>query len=138
MLKNIDPTISPELLYEIHKMGHGDEIVLSDAHFPAYSVNDKVLRADGLEVTRLMQAILPLFELDQYVDDKAVMMAPVEGDSLPEGLAEDYQSALPAGVSITYTDRFAFYDRAKTASVVVVTGTTRKYGNIILKKGVTD
>jgi len=34
-------------------------------------------------------------------------------------------------------DRFAFYERAKNAFAVVMTGETAKYGNIILKKGVT-
>ena len=76
MLKNISPLISPDLLKELCKMGHGDEIVLSDAHFPAYSFNDVIFRADGIEVPQLLEAILPLFELDQYVEDKVVMMAP--------------------------------------------------------------
>ena len=121
----------------LHKMGHGDEIVFSDAHFPAYSVNATIYRADGSDVTDLLKAVLPLFELDQYVDDKVVMMAPVAGDSHPEGLVSEYQSTLPVETSITFIDRFAIYDRAQTASCVVVTGSTRKYGNIILKKGVT-
>ena len=33
-------------------------------------------------------------------------------------------------------ERFAFYDRAKSAFAIVQTGETRLYGNIILKKGV--
>lgn len=118
-------------------MGHGDEIVFSDAHFPAYSCNENIFRADGIEVSQMLNAVIPLFELDQYVDDKVVMMAPVEGDELPEGLVEEYSSELPDEVNITYIDRFDFYKRAKSATCVVVTGTTRKYGNIILKKGVT-
>ncbi|WP_068083728.1 L-fucose mutarotase [Polycladidibacter stylochi] len=137
MLKRINPIISPELLCELHKMGHGDEIVLSDAHFPAYSCNEKVMRADGSEVSDLLKAITPLIELDQYVTDNAVMMQAVEGDTLPEGLVEEYTSCLQDGAEISFIDRFAFYERAKSASCVVVTGTTRKYGNIILKKGVT-
>ena len=137
MLKNISPLISPQLLCKLCEMGHGDEVVFADAHFPAYSCNDTVFRADGIEVSALLAAVTPLFELDQYVEDKAVMMAPVEGDQLPDGLVDEYLSALPADVSMTHIDRFAFYDRAKQASCVVVTGTTRKYGNIILKKGVT-
>ncbi len=137
MLKNISPLISPDLLRELHKMGHGDELVISDAHFPAYSCNDLIFRADGVEVSQLLSAIIPLFELDQYVDDKVVMMSPVKGDKLPEGLVEEYSSQLPEDIDITFIDRFAFYDRAQTATCVVVTGTTRKYGNIILKKGVT-
>jgi L-fucose mutarotase len=137
MLKNISPIISPELLCELSSMGHGDEIVFSDAHFPAYTINQNTLRADGSEVSDFLHAVLPLFELDQYVDDKVVMMSAVTGDSLPEGLVEEYSAALPKDVSISYIDRFAFYERAKTAHCIVVTGTIKKYGNIILKKGVT-
>ena len=138
MLKTISPLISPELLKMLHQMGHGDEIVFSDAHFPANSFNDMVLRADGLEVTALLAAIMPLWQLDQYAKDNVVMMAAVEGDMLPDGLVADYGATLPDNAEITFIDRFAFYERARFASCVVVTGTTRKYGNILLKKGVVD
>jgi len=136
VLKGINPIIFPELLKILHEMGHGDELVLSDAHFPAYSVCDKVLRADGCEATDLLQAIMPLWELDQYDPENVMMMAAVEGDQLPDGLVDDYQNALPAGAQITFVERFAFYEKAKKAYCVVVTGTTRKYGNVIIKKGV--
>ena len=69
MLKNISPLISHELLSVLYRMGHGDEIVLADAHFPGDSMNRCVIRADGLNVSDSLASILPLFELDQYVDD---------------------------------------------------------------------
>lgn len=138
MLKNISPIISPDLLKVLCEMGHGDEIVFSDAHFPAKTVNANVIRADGNQVTDLVKAVLPLFVLDQFVQDNVVMMAAVEGDTHPEGLQDAYQACLPPNTPITYIERFAFYERAKLASCVVVTSTTLKYGNIILKKGVTQ
>lgn len=137
MLKTINACISPELLQKLYCMGHGDEIVISDAHFPAHSVNKQVIRADGNEVETLLRAIIPLFELDAYVDDAVVMMSASAGDSLPDGLVSTYQSTLPKGQGITFIDRFSFYDRAKNAICIVVTSTTKKYGNILLKKGVT-
>ncbi|MDA3134253.1 MULTISPECIES: L-fucose mutarotase [Enterobacteriaceae] len=137
MLKNIDPRLSPELLYTLYCMGHGDEIVLSDAHFPAHSVNENVIRADGNQVEQLLKAIMPLFELDSYVTDAVVMMSASAGDELPPGLIDDYKSVLPENQEITFIDRFAFYERAQKASCVVITSSTRKYGNILLKKGVT-
>ncbi|MCZ7834809.1 L-fucose mutarotase [Atlantibacter hermannii] len=137
MLKNIDPRLSPELLYTLYCMGHGDEIVLSDAHFPAHSVNENVIRADGNQVEQLLKAIMPLFELDSYVTDAVVMMSASVGDELPPGLIDDYKSVLPKNQEITFIDRFAFYERAQKASCVVITSSTRKYGNILLKKGVT-
>jgi hypothetical protein len=68
MLKGISPLLSPELLAELCKMGHGDEIVLSDAHFPADTFGARVIRADGIRVPDLLDAILPLMVLDEYVE----------------------------------------------------------------------
>ncbi|MFW5866926.1 MAG: L-fucose mutarotase [Armatimonadota bacterium] len=141
MLKGISPLISPELLAVLARMGHGDEIVLADAHFPGETMNPRVVRADGLRIPDLLDAILPLFELDAYVDDPLSMMAAVEGDTLDPSVEETYREAIdrhaPDAPRIARVERFAFYDRARDAFAVVMTGETAKYGNIILKKGVT-
>ncbi len=141
MLKGISPLISPELLMELSSMGHGDEIVLADAHFPGDTYNENVIRADGLKIDDLLAAILPLFELDEYVDDPLVMMEAVEGDELDPSVEESYLKSIhisnPDAPEIKRIDRFDFYERAEEAFLVVMTGETAKYGNIILKKGVT-
>lgn len=141
MLKGISPLISPELLEVMARMGHGDEIVLADAHFPGESFNDRVIRADGLRIPDLLGAILPLFELDSYVPHPLVMMAAVEGDTLDPKVEEEYLERIketnPKAGPIDRIDRFEFYERTKSAFAVVMTGETAKYGNIILKKGVT-
>lgn len=138
MLKGISPCLSPELLKVLAEMGHGDEIVLADAHFPGHSVNARTLRADGVSIPRLLDGILPLFALDEY-DDPIVMMAAVEGDTLDSAVEQDYMMAVrvhaPEAPDPVRIERFAFYDRAKAAYAVVVTGETRKYGNVLLKKG---
>lgn len=141
MLKGISPLLSPELLATLARMGHGDEIILADAHFPAESFNEHVIRADGLRIPDLIDAILPLFELDAYVDSPLIMMAAVEGDTLDPAVETSYRTAIekhvPSAPATERIDRFAFYDRAEAAFAVVMTGETAKYGNIILKKGVT-
>jgi L-fucose mutarotase len=141
MLKGISPLLSPDLLAVLHRMGHGDEIVLADAHFPGETVNARVLRADGLRIPPLIEAILPLFVLDPYVADPVAMMAAVPGDSLDPAVLAAYRAAIerhaPDAPATTYIERFAFYERAKQAFAVVMTGEVAKYGNIILKKGVT-
>ncbi|NPV47622.1 MAG: L-fucose mutarotase [Armatimonadetes bacterium] len=141
MLKGISPLISPDLLATLARMGHGDEIVLADAHFPGETMNQRVVRADGLRIADLLDAILPLFELDAYVEDPVVMMAPVPGDALNPEVERAYRAAIdrhaPQTPPIARVERFAFYDRARQAFAVVMTGETAKYGNIILKKGVT-
>ena len=140
MLKGISPLLSPELLAVLSRMGHGDELVLADAHFPGETFNGRVLRADGLGVEALLDAILPIWELDQYADDHLVMMAAVPGDSLDPSVEEAYLRPVakhaPRAQPVTRIDRFAFYDRAKEAFAVVMTGETAKYGNLIVKKGV--
>jgi len=122
-------------------MGHGDEIVLADAHFPGETHGQRVLRADGLKIADLLDGILPLFALDDYVESPLIMMAPVEGDNLDPTVEEAYMKAIrknqPAAPPMARIERFAFYQRAKKAFAVVMTGETAKYGNIILIKGVT-
>jgi L-fucose mutarotase len=122
-------------------MGHGDEIILADAHFPGESFNPRVLRADGLRIPALLGAILPLFVLDPYVPNPLAMMAAVPGDTLDPQVEAEYLAAIHAVAPETRAperiDRFAFYERARSAFAVVMTGETAKYGNILLKKGVT-
>jgi L-fucose mutarotase len=141
MLIGISPLISPDLLAVLHRMGHGDEIVLADAHFPGETYGKRVLRADGLKIADLLDAILPLFVLDNYVESPLIMMAPVAGDQLDPTVETAYRQSIdkhwPDTPPIQRIDRFDFYDRATRAFAILMTGETVKYGNIILKKGVT-
>lgn len=141
MLKGISPLLSPELLATLSRMGHGDEILLADAHFPGSTFNENVIRADGLRIPDLLDAILPLFELDSYVDSPLIMMAAVPGDELDPAVETAYRVPVdahaPGTPAIERIERFAFYDRVRDAFAVVMTGEVVKYGNILLKKGVT-
>ena len=141
MLVGISPLISPDLLSVLYRMGHGDEIVLADAHFPGESVNPRVVRADGLRIADLLDAVLPLFALDTYVESPVFMMDAVPGDTLDPDVEAAYRRAIdrhwPDTPPVKRIERFAFYERARKAFAVVMTGETAKYGNIILKKGVT-
>jgi L-fucose mutarotase len=114
MLKVISPLFSPELLADIYRMGHGDEIVLADAHFPGHSTNNHVIRADGLQIEALMEAILPLFALDEYVDDPVVMMQCVPGDVPDSAVEAGYRTVIdkyaPQTPKIKFIERFDFYN----------------------------
>jgi L-fucose mutarotase len=140
MLIGIDPVISPELLDALFRMGHGDEIVLADAFFPGDSMNSRVIRADGIRIPALLDGILALINLDSYVPNPLAMMRPVPGDSLDESVEKSYRAVIdrrwPGTAAIERVERFTFYERAKKAFAVLMTGETVKYGNIILKKGV--
>ena len=139
MLKGISPVLSPGLLKVLAEMGHGDEIVFSDAHFPAHAFGRDgaiVLRADGIACDRLLAGLIPLFELDTYATP-VVMMAPVPGDTLDPDVEARIRKALDYKGEIEFVSRDELYARAKRAFAVVQTGETAKYGNVFVKKGVT-
>lgn len=145
MLKGISPVISPELIKILMEMGHGDELVLGDGNFPSASVAQRslaggVVRADGLGCTVLLDAILKIFPLDQYVDKPVALMAVVPGDPYKPVIWEEYRSTIkrhePDFTDFEYVERFAFYERAKQAYAVLATSEMALYANIILKKGV--
>ena len=147
MLRGIHPAISPDLMACLLSMGHGDEIVLADGNFPAASHARKLIRADGLGVPDLLEAIAPLFPLDQYDENPALVMALTEQDRLkPEPpIWSRFQEILDqssdpsdprAGVQLAQIERFQFYERAKEAYAIAATSESAVYANIILKKGV--
>jgi len=141
MLLGIFPLISPELLAVLYRMGHGDKVVQADVHFPGENYGKRVLRTDGLKIPNLLDAILPLFVLDNYGESPLIMMATVAGDQLDSAVEASYRHAIdkhwPNTPIIQRIDRFDFYERVGQAFAVIMTGETAKYGNIILKKGVT-
>lgn len=137
MLKGIPSIISPELLKIMMEMGHGDEIVIGDGNFPGKSINSNCLRCDGHNVPELIKAMLELFPLDTY-QKPVYLMEKVPGDTVETPIWDEYEKIIKQ-----YTDekpeqieRFAFYERAKKAYAVVMTGESALYANIILKKGV--
>jgi L-fucose mutarotase len=140
MLKGISRYVGAELLAILHEMGHGDEIILADAHFPGHSIGPRVIRADGISIQNLLDGIMPLLELDSYAPP-LVMMQVVPGDLLDPEVESDYMDTIrrhaPAAPVPERIDRHAFYDRARGAFAIVMTGELRKYGNLLLKKGVT-
>lgn len=140
MLIGISKLISPELLKVLSEMGHSDEIVLADGNFPAASHAQRLIRADGHHVPELLDAILQLFPLDQYVEKPAALMQVVPGDTVQTPIWEMYRSIIEerTGLSEPFeqVERFAFYERAKKAYAVIATSESALYANLILKKGV--
>ncbi len=140
MLKGISTIISPELLKVLMEMGHSDEIVFADGNFPAASHAARLIRADGHAIPELLEAILPLFPLDQYVAHPAALMAVTPGDTVQTPIWDEYkQLVVKHGGSedaFEQEERFAFYERAKNAYAIVATGEKALYANLILKKGV--
>ncbi len=139
MLKGISPLLCPELLKILAEMGHGDELLLSDAHYPAYAAGVPVLQLPGVSVPQLFDAILGVWQLDKYVENPVFMMQPVPGDHLDDQFVSQIHAALTSHGEtspVGQIERFAFYERVKKAHAIVVTGETRVYGNLLIKKGV--
>ncbi|UOQ83313.1 RbsD/FucU family protein [Gracilibacillus salinarum] len=141
MLKQIPSIISPDLLKILHEMGHGDEIVLGDGNFPAASHANRLIRCDGHDIPRLLEAILQLLPVDTYVEQPVHLMQVVEGDSVhAPAIWKEYQEILGnyqvTKQQIGFLERFAFYERAKEAHAIIATSEQALYANIILKKGV--
>jgi L-fucose mutarotase len=140
MLRGIDSLLSPELLMILRAMGHGDEIAIVDANFPATSNADWLVRLDGVDASQALAAILSVLPLDSFVADPANGMQVVgKPDEIPPAIA-DFQTIVDrlAGfpVRIARIERFGFYERAKTCFAIVATTDRRLYANLILKKGV--
>lgn len=138
MLLGISAQISPDLLKIICEMGHGDEIVLADANFPSASMAQRLVRADGIEIPKLLSGILELFPLDQYDSRNFILMEKCEGDEADVSVWSEYKNILNKycpETQMSFMERFDYYERAKNAYAVVATGERRQYANIILKKG---
>lgn len=140
MLLGISPLLSPNLLFTLYCMGHGDEIVIADANFPGSALNKNIIRADGLEIAPLLKAILPLFPLDNNQESPVIMMSPSKGDVVDPLVEQSYSEVVfsqwPETPSFMKLERFEFYDRAKKSFAILMTGETKIYANIILRKGV--
>ena len=139
MLKGIPKIVSPELLKVLCEMGHGDEIVIADANFPAVTCAKRLVRADGHSGTDMLEAILALFPLDKVAEKNALLMAVSEKNAPNPPIWKEYEEILKKyevdNVKVEELERYAFYDRAKNAFAVVQTGEKALYANIILKKG---
>jgi L-fucose mutarotase len=140
MLKEIPSLLSPDLMHALLSMGHGDEIVLADGNFPGASHARRLIRADGLGVCALLEAIAKFFPLDDFVEDHAVVMAVVDPKAPEPPIWEEFRRILAHGegrpVTLTPIPREAFYERTRLAYGVVATGESALYANLLLKKGV--
>jgi len=140
MLKGISPVISPELIKILMEMGHGDEIVLADGNFPAAANAQRLVRSDGNGVSVLLDAILKLLPLDEYVTQPVALMSVVPGDPYQPVIWDEYRNILrqnePKFTDFEFVERFAFYERARKAFAIVASSEKALYANIILKKGV--
>ena len=144
MLQGISKLLTGDLLKALCDMGHGDELVIADANFPGERVARRLIRLPGISGTELLRAIAPLIPLDAYSPAPALVMQLTDSDrakGMPDpAIWGEYEAILREHYGeytrVDTIERHAFYERAKTAYLVIQTGEERIYGNLLLAKGV--
>lgn len=142
MLKGIPAILSPELLKALDEMGHTDELTIGDGNFPGHTYGKKVIRLDGHGVPEVLDAILQLFPLDNYVEHPVSLMQVVKGDNVKTPIWDEYKKIVTkydgrGPDCFEQIDKWDFYKRTQEkSSIVIMTGENALYANIILRKGV--
>jgi L-fucose mutarotase len=140
MLKNIDPLLNADLLHALRQMGHGDEIAIVDANFPAFSQGPRVLPLHGVDAVAALDAILSVMPLDDFVPEACWRMQVVGAPDAEQPIFELFREVIARRESETFKlaslERFEFYRRTSQCFAIVATTERRLYGNVILKMGV--
>ncbi len=140
MLKGLDPLLSPELLHTLASMGHGDTIALVDSLFPATTIAQRLVRLDGVALPSVAKAVLSILPIDTFIEEPVASMAMVDTPEVVPDVQQEVfalvNEAEGREVGFELVERFAFYERAREAFAVVITGELRPYGNVIFTKGV--
>lgn len=140
MLKGIDPLLTPDLLHVLAAMGHGDEIALVDANFPATTCARRLVRLEGIDLVSATRAVVSVLPVDTFIETPIAAMAMVGSpEAIPPVQREVFDvvdAAEQRTVGVERVERFAFYERVRTSFGVIQTGEGRPYGCVILTKGV--
>lgn len=139
MLKGINPLLGPDLLKVLRAMGHGDEIAIVDSNYPAETDAKRLIRMDGIDAPSIVDAILSVMPLDDFVEHSAFRPGIKGQPDRIEPVMTDLAAAVARHeptVTLVPLHGDDFYTRVKTAHAMVASGERRLYGNIILRKGV--
>jgi len=140
MLKGIPSILTPELLKILMEMGHGDELVIADGNFPVFAYPQRVVRCDGHNVPKILDAVLKFVPLDPYAENPVVLMkVPADDDYKPQ-IWDKYKAIglkhEEKGLRQIHMEKLDFYERTRKAYAVVTTSETELYANIVIRKGV--
>jgi L-fucose mutarotase len=136
MLIGISAQLPADLLHGLASMGHGDDVVIADANFPAARLARRLIQTGAESTTRLAAAVLTLLPLDEFVTAPLALMQAVRAQDRDAPALADLTAGLASFGKVEQLERNAFYDRAASAYAIVTTADARPYANIILRKGV--
>ena len=141
MLRDIPKVLPPELVKCMMEMGHSDVLILADANFPGTAHAKRMIRMDGIRIPELLEAVLKLYPLDNFIPNPVRLMRNLPTEPVPE-IWETYRELLKkydkddAFHEFDFIERLPFYEDAEKAYVIVQTGDESRYANIILQKGI--
>ena len=144
MLININPILSPELLFILRSMGHGDKLILADANFPADTMNKRIIRLDGVNISDAAKAILSVFPLDSFlVSQGKAAVSRMEVDEKPQELLDSHKEFINivkqvsgSNWNVGSIERQSFYEEAKKSYAIVTTTDARPFSCFVMTKGV--
>ena len=141
MLRGIPSLLTPDALHALASMGHGDELAIVDANFPAASVaaagRARLVSFPGICLSELTDAVLAIFPLDDFGPECAWTMQVVgDATTVPEAVKEVSGLLAQHHARATSLERFEFYHRAQATFAMFQCGDLRRYGNLLLRKGV--
>jgi L-fucose mutarotase len=135
MLKNLNPLLGPELLFTLRAMGHGDEIAIVDGNYPADAHAQRVVRADGHHAGAILDAVLSVMTLDDFVDQAAFAPWTAEVQPVHENFRRIVKIHEP-DIEVATLKGEEFYNRVRSCYAIIATSEPALYGNIVLRKGV--
>ena len=135
MLKNLNPILGPELLFTLRAMGHGDEIAIVDGNYPADAHAQRVVRADGHPAGAILDAVLSVMTLDDFVDQAAFMPWTAEVQVVHQNFQSIVKTHEP-NIPVATLKGEEFYSRVRACYAIIASSEPALYGNIILRKGV--
>ncbi|MGB4609626.1 MAG: RbsD/FucU family protein [Saccharofermentanales bacterium] len=141
MLRGIPKILPPELVKNMMEMGHSDVLIIADANFPGTAHAKKIIRMDSVLIPDLLEEILKLFPLDNFIDNPVKLMRNLPTEPVPT-IWEEYRKIIKkhdldkAFKDFDFVDRLDFYKEAEEAFLIVQTGDESRYANISIQKGV--
>lgn len=139
MLIGIPSLLGPELLFTLRAMGHGDELAIVDGNYPALEHGRRVVRADGLDLVTVLDAVLQVLPVDDFVP-QAIFRSSVKGDpALTDPVHGEIEAVCvhrAPGFAVVPLAGDDFYSRVKAAHTIIATSEPRLYANVIVRKGV--
>ena len=139
MLIGLNPILGPDLLHALRSMGHGDEIAIVDGNYPADSHSKNLLRADGLGLLPVLDAILSVTPLDTESQSPVLRTCNYYTPDIPDPIHRDIDATLRLhypDIHIPTDDGSTIYDRIKLCHTIVATSEPALYANVVIKKGV--